>query len=83
MGEPAVRAAADTGAVLITEEHLLHGGLGNTVDRVVLEHRPAPIRFVPIRDRRARSGKRDEVMEVCGLASGNIGSSVSELVDRK
>ncbi len=80
----AVREAAeDTGAIVTAEEHLLHGGLGSVVAQTVAESRPVPQRFVAIRDRYARSGKPDELLEMYGLTSQHIASAVREVMKEK
>jgi transketolase len=76
-------AAADTGAIVTAEEHLLHGGLGSVVAQTVAESRPVPQRFVAIRDRYARSGKPDELLDMYGLTSQHIASAVREVVKEK
>ncbi len=54
--------------------------LGSAVARVVLGHRPVPMRFIAIRDRYARSGKPDELLEMYGLTAARIASAVRELM---
>lgn len=81
LDEEAVKEAAqETGAIVSAEEHLLHGGLGSAVARVVVENRPVPMRFIAIRDQYARSGKPDELLEMYGLTAARIASAVRELM---
>ena len=82
LDEEAIRwAAGENGAIVTAEEHLVHGGLGSAVARVVVEHRPARMRSVAIRDRYARSGKPYQLMEMYGLTSDSIANAVRELMD--
>jgi len=84
LDEEAVKEAAqETGAIVTAEEHLLHGGLGSAVARVVLENRPIPMRFIAIRDQYARSGKPDELLETYGLTAASIAAAVRELMTLK
>jgi transketolase len=76
-------AAADTGAIVTAEEHLLHGGLGSVVAQTVAESHPVPLRFVAIRDQYARSGKPDELLEMYGLTSQHIAGAVREVMKEK
>jgi transketolase len=76
-------AAADTGAIVTTEDHLLRGGLGNGVAQTVAESRPVPLRFVAIQNRCARSGKPNELLEPYSLTSQHIASAVIEVVKQK
>ena len=50
------RAAAETGAIVVAEEHLVDGGLGVRVAQVVAETHPCPMEFVGIRNTYAESG---------------------------
>ena len=53
------RAAQETGALITAEEHLLEGGLGAAVARVVVEHQPVPMdNVLPESIRRIRWLKR-------------------------
>lgn len=84
LDEKAVKEAAqETGAIVTAEEHLLHGGLGSAVARVVLENRPIPMRFIAIRDQYARFGKPDELLETYGLTAASIAAAVRELMTVK
>lgn len=77
------RAAQETGAIVTAEEHLLDGGLGSAVARVVAERRPAPMAFVAIRDTYAESGKGDELLEKYGLTAAAIVKAVEQVVAGK
>lgn len=76
-------AAADTGAIVTAEEHLLHGGLGSVVSQTVSEHHPVPMRFVGIQDRYARSGNPDELLVLYGLTPQDIVDAVKEVAIEK
>jgi transketolase len=66
------QAARETGAIVTAEEHLLQGGLGAGVARVVAERHPVPMAFVGIRDRYAESGQPQELLEKYGLMPDDI-----------
>jgi transketolase len=69
----ALRAAAtETGALVVAEEHLAHGGLGSVVAYTVAELNPVPIRYVNLEDRFAESGAADALLEKYGLTAGKI-----------
>jgi transketolase len=76
-------AARETGAIVTAEEHLLDGGLGSAVARVVTERRPVPMRFVGINNEYAESGGGQELLEKYGLMPSNIVEAVKEVVDHK
>lgn len=48
--EAILRAARETGAIVTAEEHLLTGGIGSNVARIVASHHPVPMRFVGLVD---------------------------------
>ena len=77
------QAARETGAIVTAEEHLLEGGLGAAVARVVAERQPAPNQFVGIRDRYAESGDADQLLEKYGLTAQDIVKAVQSVVARK
>lgn len=81
--EAVVKAARETGAIVVAEEHLLHGGLGSEVAQVVAEECPVPIGFVAIRDTYCESGKPEELFEKYGLTAGDILRAVERTVARK
>lgn len=76
-------AAAETGAIVTAEEHLLHGGLGTAVAQAVAECHPVPMRFVAIRDQYARSGRPDQLLKMYGLTSHDIAQAAREAVLEK
>ncbi len=55
------RAAAETGAIVVAEEHLVDTGTGVRVAQVVAETHPCPMEFVGIQDVYAESGEPDEL----------------------
>jgi len=67
-----VKAANETRAIVVAEEHLAYGGLGSTVAMVVGEHKPTRMAFVDVGDTYATSGKPDELLEHYGLTPGAI-----------
>jgi transketolase len=81
--EAIAAAAAETGAIVTAEEHLLRGGLGSAVAQVVADIDPVPMRFVAIRDQYARSGKPDQLLQIYGLTSQGIARAAREVVQEK
>ena len=66
------RAANETKAVVVAEEHLAHGGLGSIVSMVVAERAPTRMAFVDVGDTYATSGKPDELLVQYGLTPDAI-----------
>ena len=77
------RAAAETGAMVVAEEHLVDAGLGVRVAQVVAETAPCPMEFVGIRDTYAESGQPDELLEKYGLVVRDVAAAVRKVVARK
>src|SRR5579864_2899677 len=63
------RAARETGAIVVAEEHLVATGLGVRVAQVVAETIPCPMEFVGIEDTYAESGTPEELMKKYGLVA--------------
>jgi transketolase len=78
-----IKAASETGAIVVTEEHLAQGGLGSRVAQVVARKKPVPMEFVNLGDRYASSGKAEELLQRYGLTAGDIAESVRLAVKRK
>jgi len=65
-------AARETGALVVAEEHLAHGGLGSVVAYHIAELSPVPIRYVNLHDQFGESGAPDALLEKYGLTAGKI-----------
>jgi len=78
-----VKAASETGAIVVAEEHLAQGGLGSRVAQVLAKKKPVPMEFVNLGDRYAMSGKAGELLQRYGLTAGDIEESVKSAVKRK
>jgi transketolase len=78
-----VKAASETGAIVVAEEHLAQGGLGSRVAQTVARENPVPVEFVNLGDRYASSGKAEELLQRYGLSARDIEESVRSAVRRK
>jgi transketolase len=77
------KAASETGAIVVAEEHLAQGGLGSRVAQIVAKQKPVPMEFVNLGDRYAVSGKAEELLQRYGLTAGDIEDSVRRVLKRK
>lgn len=77
------RAAKDTGALVVAEEHMHSGGLGAAVSQSLAATTPAPVEFVDLGDRYAESGKPDDLLKKYGMLSPNIVQAVDRVLKRK
>jgi transketolase len=80
--EAVLRAARDTGKIVVAEEHLLHGGLGSAVAMAAARQHPVPIRFVGLNDTFAESGPPEALLAKYGLTSADIVREAAALVKR-
>ena len=77
------RAAQETGAIVVAEEHLVDSGLGVRVAQVVAETDPCPMEFVGIQDTYAESGSPEELLEKYGLVAANVAAAAKRVLNRK
>jgi transketolase len=77
------RASAETGAIVVAEEHLVATGLGVRVAQVVSESKPCPMEYVGIQDTYAESGTPEELMDKYGLVARGVIAACKRLLARK
>lgn len=65
--EIVAKAAAETGAIVVSEEHNILGGLGAAVAEYCAENCPVPVVRHGVNDEFGRSGKAPLVLEAYGL----------------
>ncbi len=75
-------SVSKTGCVVTCEEHNYLGGLGESVARVLGQHKPTPQEFVATNDTFGESGTPAQLMEKYGLDSKAIVKAV-EIVTKK
>lgn len=76
------RAARETGAIVVAEEHLIDGGLGVRVAQAAAQTQPVPMEFVGL-DRYAESGTPDELLDKYGMRAANIVAAAKRVLARK
>jgi len=76
------RACEETNGIVCAEEHLLDGGLGSAVARVVAERHPAPMAFVGIRNTYAESGEPDALLRKYQLTALDIVEAAERVMSR-
>ncbi len=78
-----IHSVGKTRCVVVAEEHLKHGGLGDSISQLLAEQLPTPIEFVAVDDSFGESGKPDELMEKFGLTTENICRAALKAIGRK
>jgi transketolase len=74
-----LRAAQDTGCIVVAEEHSRIGGLGSAVAEVVSHRHPVPVAHVSIDDRFGETGAWDVLMGRHGLTADGIATAALEV----
>jgi transketolase len=80
--EAVLRAARETGRIVVAEEHLLHGGLGSAVAMSAARQHPVPMRFVGLKDTFAESGTPEGLLAKYGLTAADIVREAHALVKK-
>jgi transketolase len=70
--ETVISAARETGAIVVAEEHLLQGGVGSNVARIVAQSYPVPMRFVGLEDTYVESADPMDLLRKYHLTAGDI-----------
>lgn len=84
LDEQAVLAsAAKTGAVLVAENHSIHGGLYSEVCSTLCAHLPTPCDAVAVRDRLTQVGSLKDLMQDYNLTAQDIVTRAKALVANK
>lgn len=76
-------SVSKTGCIVTAEEHNYYGGLGESVARVLAQHRPSPQEFVATQDTFGESGTPDQLMEKYGLNANAIVDAALKAISRK
>ncbi len=78
-----LQSVKKTGCVIIAEEHLLNGGLGDSIAQLLVKNLPAPVEFVAVDDTFGESGKPEELLKKYGLDAPDIYNAALKVMTRK
>jgi transketolase len=76
------KASAETGAIVVSEEHLVDGGLGVRVAQAAAQSNPCVMEFVGLTGY-AESGSPDELLDKYGMRAASIVDAAKKAVSRK
>lgn len=65
-------SAKKTGCVVVAEEHLCNGGLGDAVAQLLAKTTPTPIEYVSVDDKFGESGTPAQLLEKYGLEKNDV-----------
>lgn len=80
--EAVASAAAETGAIVVAEEHLVDAGLGVRIAQAVALSTPCPMEFVGLTGY-AESGSPDALLDKYGMRAASIVAAARKAVARK
>lgn len=78
-----LRSVEKTGCVVTAEEHMMHGGLGDSVAQLLSRNLPAPQEYVAVNDTFGESGSPMELMTKYGIDSPNVVDAALRVIGRK
>ncbi|MBT3209937.1 MAG: transketolase family protein [Bacteroidetes bacterium] len=72
-----------TKAVVVAEEHLMNGGLGDSIAQFLCGNCPLPVEFVAVDDKFGESGTPNDLLKKYGLEAQNIVEAAEKVLSRK
>lgn len=81
--EAILKSVTKTGCVVVAEEHLYNGGLGDSVAQLLARKLPAPVEYVGVDDEFGQSGTPSELMEHYGLTAEAVVEAAKKAISRK
>lgn len=72
-----------TGCAVSAEEHMLNGGLGDSVAQVLARNLPSPLEMIGVHDTFGESGTPDQLMQKYGLTAEKIVEAAKKAMARK
>ena len=81
--EAILSSVAKTGCVVTAEEHMMNGGLGDSIAQVISRNNPIPIEYVAVNDSFGESGTPEQLLEKYGLNADAIIAAAEKAIARK
>ncbi|TNE52710.1 MAG: transketolase family protein [Bacteroidetes bacterium] len=78
-----LKSLAKTGCVVTAEEHMMHGGLGDSVAQVITQNQLVPQEYVAVHDKFGESGTPMELMSKYGIDTPDIVLAAKKAIARK
>ena len=72
-----------TKAVVTAEEHMMNGGLGDSIMQLLSRKLPTPVEMVAVNDKFGESGTPEQLLEKYGLDTKDIVAAVERVLARK
>jgi len=81
--EAILKSISKTRCVVTAEEHMMNGGLGDSIAQLLARKMPAPIEMVAVNNTFGESGKPEELLVKYGLDTPNIVEAAQKVITRK
>ena len=81
--EAVIQSVKKTGCVVTAEEHLMNGGLGDSIAQLLALNLPTPMEMVAVDDKFGESATPEELMVKYGLDIPHIINAVLKVIERK
>jgi transketolase len=81
--EAILASASKTHCIVTAEEHMMNGGLGDSIAQLLGRELPLPLEMVAVNDEFGQSGKPEELLQKYGLEAANIVKAAQKVISRK
>jgi len=81
--EAVLRSVAKTKCVVTAEEHMINGGLGDSIAQVLTRTQPAPQEYVGVNDTFGESGTPAALMTKYGIDTPDVVAAAERVIQRK
>lgn len=78
-----LRSIAKTKCAVTAEEHLMNGGLGDSICQLLSRKMPAPVEMIAVDDKFGESGTPDQLLQEYGLDMQHIMDACKKSIARK
>jgi len=81
--ETIMASVSKTRCIVSAEEHMMNGGLGDSIAQLLIREMPLPMEMVAVNDQFGQSGKPEELLEKYGLETDDIVKAAQKVISRK
>jgi transketolase len=78
-----LKSVNKTKCIVTAEEHMLNGGLGDSIAQLIALENPTPLEMVGVNDTFGESGTPRQLMEKYGLTAKDIVKAIKKVLSRK
>jgi len=78
-----LKSVNKTKCIVTAEEHMLNGGLGDSIAQLIALENPTPLEMVGVNDTFGESGTPRQLMEKYGLTAKDIIKAIKKVLSRK